>query len=129
MLHVPFRGSGPMLADLIAGQVHVSFDILLSSIEYIRAGSLRPLAVTTTTRSEALPEVPSLADYIPGFEASSVNAIGVPAKTPVEIVEKLNKEINAGLADPKLKARLAELGGTVIPGSSTELRKLGSVLN
>jgi tripartite-type tricarboxylate transporter receptor subunit TctC len=124
MRHVPYLGSAPMLADLMGGQIQVAFDALLSSIEYIRAGNLRPLAVTTAAPWDALPHVPTVADYIPGFEASAVNAIGVPAKTPMEIIEKLNREINAGLATPKLKARFAELGGMVIPSSVAELRKL-----
>jgi tripartite-type tricarboxylate transporter receptor subunit TctC len=114
MLHVPYRGSGPMLTDFLGGQVQVAFDTMPSSIEYIRAGRLRPLAVTTLARSEALTEVPTVADFLPGFEASAVNAIGAPKNTPVEIIDRLNKEINAGLTDPKLKARLVDLGGSAL---------------
>jgi tripartite-type tricarboxylate transporter receptor subunit TctC len=114
MLHVPYRGSGPMLTDFLGGQVQVAFDTMPSSIEYIRAGRLRPLAVTTLARSEALTEVPTVADFLPGFEASAVNAIGAPKNTPPEIIERLNREINAGLTDPKLKARLADLGGSTL---------------
>jgi tripartite-type tricarboxylate transporter receptor subunit TctC len=110
MLHVPYRGMGPALTDLLGGQVQVTFDNLPSSIGYIRGGKLRPLAVTTATRSEVLPDIPIMADFVPGFEASAWFGVGAPRSTPDEIVEKLNKEINAILADPKMKARLADLG-------------------
>jgi tripartite-type tricarboxylate transporter receptor subunit TctC len=120
MLHVPYRGAGPMLTDLLGGQVQVGFDPMPSSIGYVKAGRLRPLAVTTATRSEALPEVPSVGDVLPGYEASTWYGVGAPKNTPAEIIDKLNKEINAGLADPKLRARLAELGGMMLTGSPAE---------
>jgi tripartite-type tricarboxylate transporter receptor subunit TctC len=111
MVHVPYRGSAPELTDLIGGQVQVAFDPLPASIEHIRAGKLRALAVTTASRSEALPGIPSASEYIAGFVASNWYGVGAPKNTPTEIVDKLNAEANAGLADPKMKARLAELGG------------------
>jgi tripartite-type tricarboxylate transporter receptor subunit TctC len=114
MLHVPYRGSAPMVTDLLGGQVHVAFDILPSSIEHIRSGKLRALAVTTVTRSEALPEVPTVNNFVPGYEASYLNGVGVPKNTPNEIIERLNRQINAALADPAMKARLADLGGTAL---------------
>jgi tripartite-type tricarboxylate transporter receptor subunit TctC len=112
MLHVPYRGGAPALIDLLGGQVQVMFDTIPQSIEYIRAGKLRALAVTTSARSEVLPDVPPIGDFVPGFEAGSWWGIGVPKNTPAAIVDRLNKEINAGLADPKIKARLTELGTT-----------------
>jgi tripartite-type tricarboxylate transporter receptor subunit TctC len=124
MVHVPYRGGGPALTDLIAGQVQVYFAGTAPSIEYIRAGRLRALAVTAATRSEALPDIPTVGEFVPGYEASYWAGIGAPKATPAEIVERLNKEINAGLADPKMKARLADLGGTVFPGSPAEFGKL-----
>ena len=124
MVHVPYRGAAPAVTDLIAGQVQVVFDNLPGSIEYIRAGKLRALAVTTTMRSEALPDVPTIADVVAGYEASAWFGVGAPRATPPEIIEKLNHEINAGLADPKLKARLIDLGGMVIPGSPADFGKL-----
>jgi tripartite-type tricarboxylate transporter receptor subunit TctC len=120
MQHVPYRGGGPALLDLIAGQVQVYFAGMPETIEYIRAGKVRPLVVTTAARAEALPDVPSVADVVPGFDASVWFGVGVPTNTPAEIIERLNKEINAGLADPRLKARFAELGSTVFPGSPAE---------
>ena len=117
MNHVPYRGSAPMLTDLLGGQVHVAFDNLPASIEYIKAGKLRALAVTTNGRSEALPDVPVLAEFVPGYEASSWLAVGVPRSTPAEIIEALNREIAAGLADTRMKAQLERLGATVL-GSS-----------
>ena len=123
LLHVPYRGSAPALTDLLGGQVQVMFDAMPSSIEHIRAGRLRPLAVTTAARSEALPEIPSLSDVLPGYEASSWYGIGAPSNTPADIVDRLNREINAGLADTRIKARLAELGATAMPGSPTDLGK------
>jgi tripartite-type tricarboxylate transporter receptor subunit TctC len=123
MIHVPYRGSGPALVDLLAGQVQVGFDPMPASIEYIRAGKLRALAVTTAKRSEVFPDIPALSDFLPGYEASFWGGFGAPKDTPVEIVDKLNKEINAALADPKMKARLADLGGTVLPGSPAEFGK------
>jgi tripartite-type tricarboxylate transporter receptor subunit TctC len=120
MVPVHYRGSAPAVTDLIGGQVQVMFDILLSSIEFIRAGKLRPLAVTTATRSEVLPNVPTVGDFMPGYEVSSWQGVGAPRKTPPEIIEKLNREINVALADPKIKAQLADLGNTVIPGSPAD---------
>src|SRR5262245_14983097 len=124
LVHVPYRGAGPAIADLLGGQVQVMFDTAISSIEYIRAGKLRALAVTTATRSEILPDLPPVGDFVPGYEASSVNGLGAPRGTPAEIIGRLNKEINAGLADPKLKARLVDLGSTVLVGSPADYAKL-----
>ena len=121
MVHVPYRGS--YFSDLIGGQVQVVFSPVPSTIGYVRAGTLRPLAVTTATRSEALPDTPSVAEFVPGYEASSWQGVGAPKKTPAEIVGKLNAEINAVLADPKIKARLADLGGTVLSGSPADFGK------
>jgi tripartite-type tricarboxylate transporter receptor subunit TctC len=124
MIHVPYRGGAPAITDLLGGQVQVLFDPVNSSAEYIRAGKLRALAVTTAARSEAFPDVPTVAEFVPGYEASAFFGVGAPKNTPADIIEKLNREINAGLADPKLKARLAELGGTVIAGSPADFGKL-----
>jgi tripartite-type tricarboxylate transporter receptor subunit TctC len=124
MQHVPYRGAAPAITDLLAGQVQVMFASMPSSIEYVRTGKLRALAVTTAARSPALPEIPTVGDYVAGFEASSVYGVGVPRKTPTEIVARLNQEINGILADPKAKARLAELGGTVLAGSPADFGKL-----
>ncbi len=124
MVHVPYRGGAPAIIDLLGGQVQVLFDPVSSSTEYIRAGKLRALAVTTATRSEAFPDIPTVADFVPGYEASAFFGVGAPKNTPADIIEKLNKEINAGLADPKLKARLADLGGTVIAGSPADFGRL-----
>jgi tripartite-type tricarboxylate transporter receptor subunit TctC len=124
MLHVPYRGDAPALTDLLGGQVQVYFSGVAATLEHIRTGKLRPLAVTTASRSEPLPDVPSVADFVPGYEASVLFGVGAPRNTPTEIVEKLNKEINAGLADPTVKARLAESGGTVLPGSPADYGKL-----
>jgi len=123
LVHVPYRGSGPALVDLLAGQVQVSFPSMPSSIEYVRAGKLRALAVTTATRSEALPDLPTVGESVPGYEASGWFGIGAPKNTPTEIVNKLNKEVNAALADPSMKARLADLGGTALAGSPAEFGK------
>jgi tripartite-type tricarboxylate transporter receptor subunit TctC len=123
MLHVPYRGSAPALTDLIGGQVQVYFDGIPSSIEHIRGGRLRALAVTTVTRSEALPEVPTIGDFVPGYEASLWFGVGAPKNTPAEIIDRLNKEINATLADPKFEARLADVGGTVLAGSPADFGK------
>jgi tripartite-type tricarboxylate transporter receptor subunit TctC len=123
MLHVPYRGGAPALVDLIAGQVQARFDPLASSVEYIKAGSLRPLAVTSATRSDALPDLPVVADFLPGFEASFWCGVGAPKNTPGPIIDTLNREINAGLADPRIKARFAELGGRVLPGSPADFGK------
>jgi tripartite-type tricarboxylate transporter receptor subunit TctC len=122
--HVPYRGGAPALTDLLAGQVQVYFSPTPAAIEYIRAGKLRALAVTTAARSEALPDIATVAEFVPGYEASNWQGTGAPKATPAEIVDKLNKEINAGLADPKIKARLADLGGEVFAGSPTDFGKL-----
>jgi tripartite-type tricarboxylate transporter receptor subunit TctC len=124
MVQVQYRGSAPAIADLLGGQVQVMFPSMAESIEYIRANTIRALAVTSASRSDALPDLPILADFVPGFEASAWFGVGVPRNTPTEIVDKLNKEINAGLADPKIKARFADLGGIVLPGSPADFRKL-----
>lgn len=124
MLHVPYRGSAPMLIDLLSGQVQLAFDNLPASIEHIRSGKLRPLAVTTAMRSDALPDVPALGETLPGFESSAWNGIAAPKNTPAEIIEKLNKEINAALADPRIKARFAELSGVVLGGTPADFGKL-----
>jgi len=124
MVHVPYRGIAPALNDLLGGQVQVTFASMPSSIEYIRAGKLRALAVTTATRSVALPDVPTVGEFVPGYEESGWTGIGAPKATPAEIVEKLNKEINAGLADAKIKARIAALGSSVSPGSPADFGKL-----
>jgi tripartite-type tricarboxylate transporter receptor subunit TctC len=124
MVHVPYRGSAPALADLLGGQVQVMFDPLPSSIEHIRAGRLRPLAVTMTTRSDVIPDVPTLGDFLPGYEASTWFGVGVPRHTPAEIVNTLSREINAALADSKITARLTALGGTVLAGSPADFGKL-----
>jgi len=110
MLHVPYRGSAPALTDMISGQVHVMFDNVLSSISHLQSGALRPLAVTSRARLESLPDVPTVAETVPGYETGTWWGVGVPKGTPAEIVDKLNREINAVLADPKIKARFAELG-------------------
>jgi tripartite-type tricarboxylate transporter receptor subunit TctC len=124
LVHVPYRGGGPALTDLLSGQVQVMFATMPSSIEYIRAGKLRALAVATATRSEALPDVPTVGEFVPGYEASSWSGLGAPRATPAEIVDKLNKEVNAALDDPKMKARLADLGGVALPGSPADFGKL-----
>jgi tripartite-type tricarboxylate transporter receptor subunit TctC len=124
MVHVPYRGDAPALTDLIGGQVQVMFGSIPPSVEHIRAGKLRALAVTNATRSEALPDIPTVSDFVPGYEASAWYGIGAPRNTPAEIVDKLNKEINAALSDPKIKARLADLGGTVLSGSPADFGKL-----
>jgi tripartite-type tricarboxylate transporter receptor subunit TctC len=123
LLHVPYRGSGPAVVDVMGGQVQMMFDLLPSSIAQIKDGRLRPLAVTTTARCEALPDVPVLADFVPGYEASAWIGIGAPKDTPAEIVDALNQAINAGLAEPALKARFADLGGTVLPGTPADFGK------
>ena len=122
--HVPYRGAAPALTDLIAGQVQLYFVTTPVSIEYIRTGKLRALAVTTATRSEALPDIPSVSEFVPGYEASAWWGVGAPKDTPADTVEKLNKEINVALADPKMKARLADLGCTVLAGSPGDFGKL-----
>jgi tripartite-type tricarboxylate transporter receptor subunit TctC len=124
MVHVPYRGAGPALIDLIGGQVQVYFDGILTSIEHIRAGELRALAVTTAARSQVLPDTPTLSDYLPGYEASFWGGFGAPKNTSARIVERLNREINEALADPRVKSRLVDLGGTVLEGSATDFGKL-----
>jgi tripartite-type tricarboxylate transporter receptor subunit TctC len=123
LVHVPYRWAAPAVTDLLGGQMHVMFDIMSTSIEHIRAGKLRPLAVTTTARSKALPEVPTVGDFVPGYEASAWFGIGAPKDTPAGIVNKLNDEINAGLADLKIKARLAALGGEAFASSPDDFGK------
>ena len=124
LVHVPYRGNAPALTDLIAGQVQLVFPSSASSIEHVRTGKVRGLAVTGSTRLDALPDLPTVADSVPGYEASSLYGIGAPRNTPAEVIDRLNKEVNAALADPKLKARLADLGGTPFGGSSAEFGKL-----
>jgi len=124
LVAVPYRGGGPALIDMLSGQVHVIFVPTPASIEYVRAGKLRALAVTGTTRLEILPDLPLAAEFVPGYEASSWYGIGTTRDTPVEIIDRLNKEINAGIADPKLKARLADTGGTVLPGSPADFARI-----
>jgi tripartite-type tricarboxylate transporter receptor subunit TctC len=136
MVHVPYRGGAPALADIVGGQVQALFIAVPSSIEYIRAGKLRALAVTTAERSQALPDLPTIAEFVPGYEESNWWGLGAPRNTPAAVVDKLNREINAALADPGIKARLAELGGTVLTGSpgdfgnliAAETEKLGRVV-
>jgi tripartite-type tricarboxylate transporter receptor subunit TctC len=136
MVHVPYRGDPPALTDLIGGQIHVYFSTLPPSIEYIKSGKLRALAVTTAARLEMLPEIPTVGEFVPGYEASLWNGFGAPKGTPAEIVNKLNKEINAALADPKIQARLFDLGATVhasLPADyakliAEEIEKLGKVI-
>jgi len=123
MVHVPYRSAGAALTDLISGQVHVYFGTTASSIEHIKAGKIRALGVTTTARAEALPDVPTIAEFVPGYEASNWYGVGIPKNTPVEIIDMLNNEINAALADPKLKARLADLGGTALAGAPADFGK------
>jgi tripartite-type tricarboxylate transporter receptor subunit TctC len=123
MIHVPYRGSTPALTDLIGGQVHVAFDTTTAAIEYVRSGKLRALAVTTAQRSEALPDVPTMADFIPGYEATGWYGVGAPKSTPAEIIDKLNREINAALVDGSVSARLDALGVTVVTGSPAEFAK------
>jgi tripartite-type tricarboxylate transporter receptor subunit TctC len=124
IIHVPYRGSGPALTDLLGGQVQVSFSPMSASIEHIRAGRLRALAVTAPTRLEALPDIPTVGEFLPGYEASAWDGIGAPRNTPAEIVDKLNKEINAALADSKVKARLADLGDVPMPMTPAEFGTL-----
>jgi len=124
MLHVPYRGAAPALTDLIGGQVEVMFEGMASLVDHIRTGKLRALAVTTTTRAPALPDIPTVGEFVPGYEASQWYGIGAPRDTPVEIIAALNKEINAGLAEPRIRARLGDLGGTVLVVSPAEFGKL-----
>jgi tripartite-type tricarboxylate transporter receptor subunit TctC len=124
MVHVPYRGQSAAMTDLLGDRVQVMFDPVVSSLSHIRAGKLRPLAVTTSTRSEMLPDIPTVGDFLPGYEASIWFGVGAPRNTPSGIVDRLNREINAGLADPALEARLADLGGTVLAGSPADFGKL-----
>jgi tripartite-type tricarboxylate transporter receptor subunit TctC len=124
IVHVPYRGAAPALTDLVGGEVQVYFSPMPSSIEYIKTGKLRGLAVTTATRSEVLPDIPTIGDFLPGYEASTWSGVGAPKNTSTEIVDTLNRQINAGLRDPKLKAQLAELGGMILTGSPADFGKL-----
>jgi tripartite-type tricarboxylate transporter receptor subunit TctC len=124
MIHVPYRGLAPALTELLGGQVQVIFSSLPAATEYIKADRLRALAVTTATRSELLPDIPTISEFLPGYEASQWYGVGVAKNAPTEIINTLNKEINAGLVDTKMKARLADLGGTVLPGSPADFGKL-----
>jgi tripartite-type tricarboxylate transporter receptor subunit TctC len=123
MVHVPYRGTPAAMTDLLGGRVQVIFDNMPGSIGYLRAGKLRPLAVTTAARSQLLPDVPPLADFVPGYAASAWYGVGAPKGTPAEIIAKLNQAINAALADPAMQARLIDLGGTVLPGSPADLAR------
>ena len=123
MQHVPYRGGALAHTDLLGGQVQVMFDTMPASIEHIKTGRLRPLAVTTVTRLEVLPDIPTVGEFVPGYEASGWQGIGAPRNTPADIVDRLNREVNAGLADPKMKSRLADLGGTVLAGSPAAFEK------
>ena len=124
MIHVPYRATPAALTDLVSGQIQVMFDNMPTSIGYIRDGKLRPLAVTSATRWEGLPDIPTVGDFVPGFEASGVGGVGVPANTSIEIIEKLNKEINAALADPRIRAKFADLGTSVFALSPAEYGQL-----
>jgi tripartite-type tricarboxylate transporter receptor subunit TctC len=124
LVHVPYRGDGPAMADLIAGQVPVAFATMVASIEHIRAGQLRPLGVTTLKRSDLLPDLPSISEFVPGYETSSWFGIAAPRGTPMAIIDSLNREANAGLADPVIKARLTDMGCMVLPGSPAAFGKL-----
>ena len=124
IIHVPYRGGGAVMSDLLGGQVHVFFGTTSLTVEQVTAGKLRALAVTSARRWEGLPDVPTVGDFVPGYEATSLFGVGAPKKTPVEIIDRLNIEINAALDDPKLKRRLVELGGTLLPGSPADFGKL-----
>jgi tripartite-type tricarboxylate transporter receptor subunit TctC len=124
MVHIPYRGTAPALTDLLAGQVQMMCDNISTSIEHIRSGRLRALAVTTTAPSNLFPELPTVSHFLPGFEQSAFFGVGAPRNTPIEIVERLNSEINTGLADPEISARLAAVSGPVLPGSPAQFRKL-----
>src|SRR3954447_3734673 len=126
LVHVPYRGGAPATTDLVGGQIQVIFSPVSESIQHIKAGALRALAVTTTSRLDVLPDVPTVADFVPGYEASGFAGIGAPKNTPAEIIDMLNRELNAGLADSKIKARIVELGGTVLGGSPAEF---GTILS
>jgi tripartite-type tricarboxylate transporter receptor subunit TctC len=122
--HVPYRGGAPMYTDLLAGQTQVMFGVMTTSITYIRTGKLRALGVTTAARLDVLPEVPTVAEFVPGYEASSPYGLGAPKGTPADIVDRLNREVNLGLADPRLKARLADMGGIPLAGSPADYGRL-----
>jgi tripartite-type tricarboxylate transporter receptor subunit TctC len=124
LVHVPYRGGGPATTDLVGGHLHAIFSPVSESIEHIKAGKLRALAVTSAARLDVLPDVPTVADFVPGYEASGFAGIGAPRNTPAGIIELLNKELNAGLADSKIKTRIVELGGTVLGGSPAEFRTI-----
>ena len=124
MLHVPYRGAPQAITDMLAGQVHVMFDVVPSSIEHIKAGRLRPLAVATASRLDVLPETPTVADFVPGYEASGWTGLGAPKGTPIDVVDRLNKEINLGLADPQMKSKLSSFGYTIVGGTSADFGKL-----
>jgi tripartite-type tricarboxylate transporter receptor subunit TctC len=124
MVHVPYRGAAPALTDLLAGQVQIMFDNMTSSVEHVRTGKLRGLAVTTAARSEALPDLPIVGDFVPGYEASGIYGIGMPKDTPPDIIGKRNREINAAIADPRIKTRLADLGGIVVTGTPADFGKI-----
>ena len=124
MVHVPYKGAGPALIDLMGGQVQVMFDNIPTAAEFVRSGQLRGLAVTGAARSETLPDLPTVAEFLPGYEATSWYGMGAPKGTPADIIEKLNREINASLADPKAKARFAELGAVLLPGTAGAFGKL-----
>jgi tripartite-type tricarboxylate transporter receptor subunit TctC len=124
MAHVPYRSSGPALTDLLGGQVQVMFDAIASTIEYLKADKLRPLAVTSAPRSALIPETPVMSDFVPGYEVSNWFGLGMPRNTPAEVINTLNVAVNEGLADSKLKGRLADLGGTTLPGSPADFGKL-----
>jgi len=124
MVHVPYRGEGPAIADLIGGQVQVMFGTTTVSVEHVRAGTLRALAMTTSTRSDALPDLPIVGDFVPGYEASGWYGIGAPKNTPISVVDKLNEEINAGLAHAPIKARLVDMGGIALAGSAADFGNL-----
>ena len=124
LVHVPYRSAAAVMTDLLNGQVQLYFGTTASSLEYVRTGKLRALAVTIERRLDALPDIPTVGDFVPGYEASNWYGIGAPRNTPVEVIEKLNKETNAGLADPKIKARIADLGGSVLRGSPADFGRL-----
>jgi tripartite-type tricarboxylate transporter receptor subunit TctC len=124
LVHVPYKGVAPALTDLIAGQVQVLFDTVPASLPHIRAGKLRALAVTTATRSEALPDVPTVGDFVPGYEASSIHGLGAPKDTPAEVIGRLNAEVNAALADAKFRARIGDIGGIVRAGSPADFGRI-----
>jgi tripartite-type tricarboxylate transporter receptor subunit TctC len=124
MIHVPFRGDAPAITSLLSGQMHVYIGPTATTIEHVRAGKLRALAVTTATRLDALPDIPTVGDFLKGYEANTWYGVGAPKTTPAQIIERLNREINAALADPQIKTRLADLGGTPLPGSPADFGKL-----